>query len=302
MMFFKQSPAKQSPPPESPDQQLAGVNATDFNVLVATSFGPMLVNRNDQYIGQSFIKYGEYSYGEIELFDAWVRPGDIVVEVGANIGAFTVAFSRMVGPDGVVLAFEPQRLVFQLLCANVALQQCTNVTAQQQALGPVRGVARIPMAEPRAVQNFGGVAVITEEVPGGRSDMVPQEMLDSWSLPECRFIKIDVEGMEAAVLAGAQATLKRCRPILYVENDREDRHDELVAMIEQAGYDIYWHIPPVYRSRPFRGDGSGENMLFVSINILCIPKEMDVPRNEVHALRRYDSREQGLKATWAKKM
>jgi hypothetical protein len=54
----------------------------------------------------------------------------------------------------------------------------------------------------------------------------------------------------------------------------------MVEMIESAGYDIYWHIPPVYRERPFHGDGSNENMLFVSIIMLCIPKEMDVPRNQ----------------------
>jgi FkbM family methyltransferase len=301
-MFFTKSRSKPNAPSLHPADQPASTSSSDFNVLVETSGGRMLVNRNDQYIGQSFVKYGEYSHGEIELFEKWVRPDDIVVEVGANVGAFTVAFSRMVGPNGIVLAFEPQRLVFQLLCANLALQQCTNVKAQQQALGRERGVARIPMAEPRAHQNFGGVAVMTQDVPGSATDVVPQEILDNWSIPECRFIKIDVEGMEADVLAGAQATLKRCRPVLYLENDREERHDELVELIEQAGYDIYWHIPPVYRAQPFRGDTSGENALFVSINMLCIPKEMAVRRNEAHALRRYNSREEGLQATWAKQI
>jgi hypothetical protein len=92
-----------------------------FNRLKACRYGTLLYNINDRYIGQALDLYGEYSEGEVVLFRRIVRPGDIVLDVGANLGAHTIFFSTAVGPRGAVLAFEPQRLVFQALCANMAL-------------------------------------------------------------------------------------------------------------------------------------------------------------------------------------
>ncbi|HZK98573.1 MAG TPA: FkbM family methyltransferase [Caulobacteraceae bacterium] len=115
------------PPPTLP--------ADGFNALAACRRGPMLYNRNDQYVGASLARYGEFSRGESDLFGQIVRPGATVVEGGANIGVHTVEFSQRVGPGGSVWAFEPQRIVFQTLCANLALNSCVNVRAFQAGLG-----------------------------------------------------------------------------------------------------------------------------------------------------------------------
>src|SRR4051812_31054692 len=103
--------------------------ADGFNDIAMCRNGPMLYNKHDRYIGESLRKYGEFSAGECELFRQIVRPGDVVVEVGANIGCHPVDLSRLVGPQGLIVAFEPQRLVFQTLCANLALNSCANVSA-----------------------------------------------------------------------------------------------------------------------------------------------------------------------------
>src|SRR5687768_6606900 len=84
-----------------------------FNRLKDCRYGRMLYNVNDLYVGRSLDLYGEFSEGEVEVFRQLVRPGDLVMDVGANVGAHTVWFAKAVGPGGVVLAFEPQRLVFQ---------------------------------------------------------------------------------------------------------------------------------------------------------------------------------------------
>jgi hypothetical protein len=60
------------------------------------------------YIGRSFDLYGEYSEGEARLFARLVGPGMVAVDVGANIGAYTLVFSRLVGPSGLVVAIEAQ--------------------------------------------------------------------------------------------------------------------------------------------------------------------------------------------------
>src|SRR5437667_3081653 len=80
--------------------------------------GVMLYNLNDVYIGTMLDLYGEFSEGEEEVFRQFLRSGMTVVEVGANIGAHTLSIARHVGPQGRVLAFEPQRKVFKS-CAPI---------------------------------------------------------------------------------------------------------------------------------------------------------------------------------------
>ena len=86
-----------------------------FNEVRACRWGPMVYNRNDAYVGASLRMYGEHSYLEHELASRIVQEGDLVVEAGANIGAHTVGLSRLAGARGAVIAFEPQRVVFQTL-------------------------------------------------------------------------------------------------------------------------------------------------------------------------------------------
>src|SRR3954467_11045049 len=92
-----------------------------FNRLKSCRHGKMLYNVNDMYVGRSLDLYGEFSQGEVELFAKIVRSGDVVLDVGANIGAHTLFFAQSTAPLGGVIAFEPQRLVFQTLCANMAI-------------------------------------------------------------------------------------------------------------------------------------------------------------------------------------
>ena len=89
--------------------------------LAACRHGTMLFNAGDIYIGASLAAYGEFSEGEVALFRQLLRPGMTALDVGANIGAFTLPMARLVGATGRVIAWEPQRIVVQTLCANLAL-------------------------------------------------------------------------------------------------------------------------------------------------------------------------------------
>src|SRR5436309_7187120 len=119
-----------------------------FNRLKKCRHGRMLYNIHDQYIGRSLDLYGEFSEGEVELFQQIVKPGDVVIDVGANIGAHTLWFAKTVGNGGGVVAFEPQRLIFQTLCANLALNNVMNVMAFWQAVGEAPGVIVVPIFDP----------------------------------------------------------------------------------------------------------------------------------------------------------
>ena len=81
--------------------------------------GPMLYSTKDIYICRSLDLYGEFSEGEVHFFGQVLQPGMVAIDVGANIGCFTVFMAKRVGPGGAVIALEPQRIIHQMLCANV---------------------------------------------------------------------------------------------------------------------------------------------------------------------------------------
>ena len=232
--------------------------------------GRMLYNINDIYVSRSLDLYGEYSEGETNLFAQIVQSGDIVVEVGANIGTATVFFARRVAPTGVVIAFEPQRVVFQMLCANVALNALTNVNAVQQAVGAERGSINVPMIETNVPNNFGGLELIAANAPRGQ--LVQLVRIDDLRLSRLKLLKVDVEGMELAVLQGAAETIRALRPVLYVENDRADQSPALVKFIDALGYDAYWHRPPMFNQHNFFANTHNVFPGIVSINMVCLPK------------------------------
>jgi len=244
-----------------------------FNELKMCRTGPMLYNKYDIYMGGSLQKYGEFSIFEQEVFSQIVGPGSLVVEVGANIGAHTVLLAGLAGPDGEVHAFEPQRIVFQALCANLALNQCTNVFARQSAVGEHAGTISVPPLDPAVRFNFGGVSL--QGVTFG--EIVPLITLDSLDLPACQFLKVDVEGMEVEVLKGSTQLIETHRPIMYLENDRLEHSEELLTMVARFDYRAYWHFPRVFNSNNYFGDAANIFGDVASINILCIPNESKLP-------------------------
>jgi len=232
----------------------------------------MLYNRNDQIIGRALELYGEYCEGEIELLRQVCAPGDIVADIGANIGAVTVPLAMHVGPHGYVFAFEPQRIVFQTLCANVALQSLTNVECVPAALGARKATLQLPDIRYDIEANFGGVELSAYDV--GRP--VAQLTLDSYA-GRGRFalIKIDVEGMETEVLRGGRALIEAQRPLMYVENDRPGKSTELIAELRSLRYRLFWHCPLVFNPNNMRGNANNVFGDGYFQNMLCIPLERE---------------------------
>lgn len=249
-----------------------------MNRIAHTREGTILYNPNDRYIGGSITAYGEYSELEAELLRQVVKPGQVVVEVGANIGTHTLVLAKAVGPMGLVIAYEPQRAMFQLLCANMALNDVMNVDARPIAVGATDGTTRIPVPDYSQPGNFGGVSLdgnvdldSNRRVPLSRLDV---DFLSKSYWPRVHLIKIDVEGMEGDVIKGASMLIRERRPILYVENDRLPKSVELIELIWSFGYRCYWHLPPMFNPNNFAGNP--ENIWqegLVSVNMLCIHRD-----------------------------
>lgn len=239
-----------------------------FNRQKACRYGQMLYNKNDMYIGRSLDLYGEYCEGEVELFRQIVRPGQVVVEAGANIGTHTVFLAQQCGPTGGVIAFEPQRVVFQTLCANLALNSVTNTICLQQALGAEPGTILVPMLNFLREENFGGLALGSYH----EGEPVPVVTLDGLNIERCHFIKVDVEGMELQVLQGGAGLIQRTLPALYVENDRKDKSAELVRYLDRLEYNMYWHITTYFNPNNFFRNSENVFGQTVAFNMLCLHK------------------------------
>jgi FkbM family methyltransferase len=225
---------------------------------------------HDYYIGGALERYGEYSHLELELLLRYLKPGDVVVEAGANIGCHTLPIAQVVGASGRVLAFEPQRILNQMLCANLALNAVWNVFAERAAVGAVAGEIGVPPIDYSEPGNFGGVSL------GVGAETVQVRTIDEFHLKRCDLIKIDVEGMELDVLKGAAGTIRRLRPTLYVENDRAEKSEALVRYLDELDYDLWWHLPPLFNPQNFKRDRdnvySVNECPVVSLNMLCIHK------------------------------
>ena len=208
--------------------------------------GRLMYLLNDAYIGRSLDVYGEYSEGEIALFRQLLRPGDVAVDVGANIGALTIGMARLVQPQGTVHAFEPQSAIFEILSNNIRLNGLTNVATYRRAVGSERGTIRVPPLDYATANNFGGVALVSHE-----GEPVEVVTIDDLGLTRLRLLKVDVEGMEAEVVTGARATIARLQPALYIENDRADRSQRLISLLFEIGYRLWWHITPLFNPQNF---------------------------------------------------
>lgn len=243
-----------------------------ITALKPCRYGQMLYLKKDIYVGRSFDLYGEFSENEVAVLSQLIRPGDTVLEAGANIGAHTVFFAKTVGPAGTVIAYEPLRFVHQILCANLALNELTNVHARHAALGDVSGQIAVPVLNYSKYNNFGGLS-IGEGNETAVNEMIASDTIDNLNLQKLRFIKADVEGMEVNVVRGAVQTIQRLRPILYLENDRREKSAELIGLILSLNYRIWWHLPFLFNPNNFLGYKENVFGNIASINLLCIPKE-----------------------------
>jgi|CZKU01.1.fsa_nt_gi FkbM family methyltransferase len=232
--------------------------------------GTFMYNVNDQFIGRSLDLYGDWCDDESFVLGQVLAPGGVVVDAGANIGTHTVFFAKAVDDQGLVVAFEPQRLVFQNLCKNVALNGLRNVQCVMAAVGDARGRLTFPAIDPGRSFNFGAVKASADGA-GETVDVIPIDELD---LQRCDLIKVDVEGMEAKAIAGATQTIERCRPVLYLENDTVERSRGVLEAVASVVYKDFWHIAPYYTAKNFFGNEDNVFGHFQSeANVFCVPKE-----------------------------
>lgn len=169
----------------------------------------------------------------------WVKPGQVVFDVGANIGLFTVPFSRRVGAQGQVIGFEPNPICLHFLSLNLQLNQCDNarvlpvaLTDEPRDLPFTVNLGNSFLGLSSASGFFHQKAGMDISVPGRALD----DMMGYFRLPVPDVIKIDVEGAEGPAIRGMRQVLESHRPLLLLEIHGANAMSEVAPVLDPLGY------------------------------------------------------------------
>jgi len=238
-------------------QRIAGVN--DETVWTRVSGGEVLGD---------FVGRAAYYAGELDRKITWIcsrliRPGDTVMDIGANIGIVTVCMAKLVGSSGRVHSFEPNPSLVQLLRQVIEHNQLANVKLHPVALGQDEG--RLELRIPKF--NAGAASLVRNyDLPDCEPVSVPVRRLSAIAAEESirtvRLIKIDVEGYEAEVFLGGRELLQSAHPdaILFEFNERTKAslsEYPLIKILLEHNYDLLAVPRAMVRMRLQRVDPNG---------------------------------------------
>jgi FkbM family methyltransferase len=203
----------------------------------------MLLDTRDSILSYALLKHGIYEPNETDVVSGILQPGDSFVDCGANVGYYTLLAAGLVGARGKVFAFEPDPDNFRLLQQNIAANK---LEAFAHAMPIALGMAEASITLHLDAKNHGAHSVVPGNVaePLGRSLAVRQAPLDALSAawPRVRLIKIDAQGAEPDIVAGASKLLARDKPAILVEwwpwglRHRPDGSRGLAESLADHGY------------------------------------------------------------------
>jgi FkbM family methyltransferase len=184
---------------------------TDIFPLAAPLKGNKM--RLDVRSSKAFI-FGTYEPQVIRGLLSTVRNGWTVVDIGAHVGYFALLLSKLVGPDGKVIAFEPVSENFRALEENVRLNDCRNVILEKRAVTSVSGPVTMRSND---TNQLTFTASLVHGQPIADVDAVSLDDYFAGIQEPVRFVMMDVEGAEEAVLQGMRAILRRDLPTILIE-------------------------------------------------------------------------------------
>ena len=201
------------------------MNVNNF-ITLDSIYGKFIVPRTCLFQAESLVKTGR-THIESELSNIFVivdtLPDQaVIIDGGANAGFFTVPVAhRTLNKQIKIIAFEPQRQLFQALAGSLVLNGYDHVYVHNCALGSEPGIAQLPSIDYSVPQDFGTVQLTdlatVEEHGWMNHRVVDVTSIDAMDLPSLDFFKLDVEGYEIPALTGAINTIKKHRPWIWVE-------------------------------------------------------------------------------------
>jgi FkbM family methyltransferase len=220
-------------------------------VTTITKDGSRLIVRADDYVGRAAVLFGDLDPKLSWVVDRVLRPGDNVLDIGANWGLVTMRAANRVGSGGRVHAIEPQRALIACGERSAMLNHYTNVTFHALAMSDASGTMKLCVPDVNS-----GAASLSHTLAdfSGHDENVPVQetsaFLESLDIGRWRLWKIDVEGHEAAVLRGAVGYLgtpRRPDVIVFEEHGRPAVRSESVILLASLGYEIFVMPRAIFR-------------------------------------------------------
>lgn len=228
---------------------------------------------SDDYVGRAMLFVGDLDRKITKLVEACVEPGDVALDIGANLGLVSLQLAQRVGSKGAVHAFEPSPRLSSFLERTIKGNPTLNIVHHPIALG--REKSELPLHVP-----FGNAGAATLKSDGQQvaetSVSVPvfalSEFADEIGLSRADFIKIDVEGFETEVIQGAVEFIKKSRPKVIVLEEHASVSDRslppALSALNDLSYELFALPKQLFRFQLVPLDQEGANLAHDYVAIL----------------------------------
>lgn len=274
------------------NQTLDGVTtfSSDSQVVVGKE-GNFILPKNDRIVSDCIRLFGNYEKPSIDLVKSILTTDAVVLDVGANVGAWSVPLSKYVGGGGSVYAFEPQRKMLLHLSSTILLNNINNIFPIHAVVTNSSNPSFSSISEFDDQRNerinFGGVSVKKMRKSCGINcqkvrNVVLDELFLDGVFPCPQFLKLDVERHELLVLLGTQKLLLECHPIIFFEASCPYLLKSIFTLLDWLGYVFAWVIAPVsddaehFGRKPSYSNIPPEligHIVYGSTNVLAVPKD-----------------------------
>lgn len=197
----------------------------------------------EDFIQQQIYFLGYYDKAGIQFLKNHIRPGSVFVDIGANIGAYTLIASKIIGDKGTVFAFEPVNRINNCLLENINLNHFTNVQVEKKALFEKNTTLKLNVSSDI---NLGMSSMYDHDEKSGVEELVTAIIGDEYfsdkKLSHIELIKIDIEGAELFALKGLKQTLLNFKPLLMVElnelvlQSAKISKDQIIDFLKDCNY------------------------------------------------------------------
>ncbi len=207
---------------------------------------------------------------EFNVVPHLVHPGDIVMDLGANVGVYTKLLSTLVGVQGAVYSVEPIPPTYEILRFNIKRHHLTNVKLIAAAASDQEHMVEMEVPHyPLGGENFYQAAIVAKDQdPSRRRFTVRTTTVDAVCSGAVHFIKCDVEGHEDAVIRGAARTIQAYRPAWLVEVSKP----EVIGRMQDLGYQAFWFDGVVLR-RQADSDHPVNSFFFTEAHLEILRKD-----------------------------
>lgn len=173
---------------------------------------------------------GSYELEKRKAFSKAVQPGDVVYDIGANVGYFSLLASVLTGEEGKVYAFEPLQRNVYFIRRHLELNRLTNVEVIESAVANQPGEAFFDTGASTAMGHLAAAGEVKVKV------VTLDQLIAEGRITPPQIIKVDVEGAESLVMQGARQLLMTYRPKIFLDTHGREAHQATVDLLQQMGY------------------------------------------------------------------